>query len=66
MIPIHVPRLIDRRDDIPELVEHFLKLFSPIKGGRKTITEGAVRKLMQHDWPGNVRELKNIIERPSS
>ncbi len=63
VIPIHVPRLIDRRDDIPELVEHFLKLFSPIKGGRKTITEGAVRKLMQHDWPGNVRELKNIIER---
>jgi two-component system nitrogen regulation response regulator NtrX len=63
VIPIHVPRLIERRDDIPELVEHFLKLFSPLKGGKKTITEGAVKKLMQHDWPGNVRELKNIIER---
>ncbi len=63
VIPIYVPRLIDRRDDIPELVEHFLKLFSPLKGGRKTMTDGAVRKLMQHDWPGNVRELKNIVER---
>ena len=63
VIPIHVPRLIDRRDDIPELVDHFLKLFSPLKGGKKTMTEGAIKKLMQHDWPGNVRELKNIIER---
>ena len=63
VIPIHVPRLIDRRDDIPELVDHFLKLFLPLKGGKKTMTEGAIKKLMQHDWPGNVRELKNIIER---
>jgi two-component system nitrogen regulation response regulator NtrX len=63
VIPIHVPRLIDRRDDIPELVDYFLKLFSPLKGGKKTMTEGAIKKLMQHDWPGNVRELKNIIER---
>ena len=63
VIPLHVPRLIDRRDDIPELAEHFLKIFSPLKGGKKTITDGAIKKLMQHDWPGNVRELKNIIER---
>ncbi|HVN72712.1 MAG TPA: sigma-54 dependent transcriptional regulator [Desulfomonilia bacterium] len=63
VIPIYVPRLIDRRDDIPELVDYFLKLFSPLKGGKKTMTEGAIKKLMQHDWPGNVRELKNIIER---
>ncbi|MCU0575418.1 MAG: sigma-54 dependent transcriptional regulator [Desulfobacterota bacterium] len=63
VIPILVPRLIERRDDIPELVDHFLKLFSPMKGGKKNITEGAVKKFMQHDWPGNVRELKNIIER---
>jgi two-component system nitrogen regulation response regulator NtrX len=63
VIPINVPRLIDRRDDIPELVDHFLKLFSPLKGGKKNMTDSAVKKLMQHDWPGNVRELKNIIER---
>ena len=63
VIPLNVPRLIERREDIPELAEHFLKLFSPLKGGKKTITEGAIKKLTQHDWPGNVRELKNIIER---
>ncbi len=64
VIPIYVPRLIDRKEDIPGLVEHFLKLFSSLKGGKKkTITDGAIKKLMQHDWPGNVRELKNIIER---
>ena len=64
VIPIYVPRLVDRKEDIPELVEHFLKMYSSLKGGRKkTMTEGAIRKLMQHDWPGNVRELKNIVER---
>ncbi len=64
VIPIYVPRLVDRKEDIQELVEHFLMLYSPLKSGKKkTITEGAVKKLMQHEWPGNVRELKNIIER---
>ncbi len=64
VIPIYVPRLADRKDDIPELVEHFLKMYASLKGGKKkTMTEGAVKKLMQHDWPGNVRELKNIVER---
>ena len=64
VIPIYVPRLDDRKEDIPELVEHFLKMYSSLKGGKKkTMTEGAVKKLMQHDWPGNVRELKNIVER---
>jgi two-component system nitrogen regulation response regulator NtrX len=63
VIPLYVPRLVERRDDIPQLVEHFIRMFSPTKDRRKNITEGALRKLMQHDWPGNVRELKNIIER---
>ena len=64
VIPIYVPRLADRKEDIHELVEHFLKMYSSLKGGKKkTMTEGAVKKLMQHDWPGNVRELKNIVER---
>ena len=64
VIPIYVLRLADRKEDIPELVEHFLKMYSSLKGGKKkTMTEGAVKKLMQHDWPGNVRELKNIVER---
>ena len=64
VIPIYVPGLADRKDDIPELVEHFLKMYASLKGGKKkAMTEGAVKKLMQHDWPGNVRELKNIVER---
>ncbi|HDP25967.1 MAG TPA: sigma-54-dependent Fis family transcriptional regulator [Deltaproteobacteria bacterium] len=64
VIPIRVPRLIDRKEDIPELVEYFLKWYSSKKDGeQKAITEGAIKRLMQHDWPGNVRELKNIIER---
>ncbi|HPC47590.1 MAG TPA: sigma-54 dependent transcriptional regulator, partial [Deltaproteobacteria bacterium] len=63
VIPLYVPRLVERREDIPLLVDHFLRTFSPAKGRTKTITEGAIKKLMQHDWPGNVRELKNIIER---
>jgi len=64
VIPIVVPRLLERKEDIPELAEHFLKMYSTLKNGKKkTITEGALKKLMQHDWPGNVRELKNIIER---
>ncbi|HHO74808.1 MAG TPA: sigma-54-dependent Fis family transcriptional regulator [Deltaproteobacteria bacterium] len=64
VIPIHVPRLIERKEDIPGLAEYFLRMYSPLKGGvKKAIDDGALRKLMQHDWPGNVRELKNIIER---
>jgi two-component system, NtrC family, nitrogen regulation response regulator NtrX len=64
VIPIVVPRLVERKEDIPELAEHFLKLYTTLKNGKKkTITDGAVKKLMQHEWPGNVRELKNIIER---
>jgi len=64
VIPIHVPPLRQRKQDIPELAEHFLTDFSQNKGReKKTITDGALKKLLLHDWPGNVRELKNIIER---
>jgi DNA-binding NtrC family response regulator len=51
-----------RREDIPELVEHFLRQFS--KGGREivTVTPNVQPALMQFDWPGNVRELRNVIE----
>ena len=64
VIPIVVPPLRQRKEDIPELADHFLKLFAPLNNGKKkTITEGAIKRLSQHNWPGNVRELKNIIER---
>ncbi len=64
VIPLTVPPLRERKDDIPLLVRRFLKEFSLKEGVEdKEITEEALNRLMQHDWPGNVRELKNIIER---
>jgi DNA-binding NtrC family response regulator/predicted hydrocarbon binding protein len=64
VFPISVPPLRDRRDDIPLLMEWFLRRFS--SSYRKRITgfrERAVDALLAYDWPGNVRELENIIER---
>lgn len=64
VIPINVPSLRERRDDIPLLVEHFLENFAK-QYGRKTqkISKATLNILMNYDWPGNVRELKNTIER---
>jgi two-component system nitrogen regulation response regulator NtrX len=59
-----VPPLRERKEDIPFLVERFLKDFAAKEGQPlKTVSDGALQKLMGHDWPGNVRELKNIVER---
>jgi two-component system nitrogen regulation response regulator NtrX len=64
VIPLLVPPLRERKEDIPQLIEHFLTMYAVLNNGnKKIITEGAIKKLMQHDWPGNVRELKNILER---
>ncbi len=60
VIPIVIPPLRERRDDIPLLVEHFLDRFT---GGAKRVSEDAMEILSSYDWPGNVRELENIIER---
>ena len=63
VIPIHLPPLRERKEDIPPLVEHFLKKFSQLmKKEMKGLTPMAVQRLMLHEWPGNVRELENIIE----
>ncbi len=63
VIPIYLPPLRDRREDIPALVEHFLKkLDQQTKRGVKSLTAEAMRKLMLHDWPGNIRELQNVLE----
>ncbi|MGE0703113.1 MAG: sigma-54-dependent transcriptional regulator [Vicinamibacterales bacterium] len=64
VIPIVLPPLRDRREDIPLLAEHFLAKYSeqmekPISG----IAHGAMELLLKHDWPGNIRELENVIER---
>ena len=63
VIPIYVPPLRDRKDDIPVLVEHFLKIFNKQYKTNKRYSKGLLRMLYNYDWPGNVRQLKNIIER---
>ena len=64
VLPIHIPPLSERADDIPLLVEHFLfQLASKLNKDIKAITQKAFNKLCQHNWPGNVRELKNVVER---
>jgi two-component system response regulator GlrR len=63
VIPVELPLLKDRKDDIPPLVEHFIKKYSGLMGKKvKSIAPAAMQKLMLHDWPGNVRELENTIE----
>src|SRR5690348_3441367 len=61
VIPIHLPPLRDRRDDIPVLVKHFLEKFAP--GAPMQMSQAAMRALMAYHWPGNVRQLENAIER---
>ena len=63
VVPIHVPDLRDRLEDIPDLVADFLDQFCSKGLGRKELTEEAMQLLMQHSWPGNVRELRNMVER---
>ena len=64
VIPIHVPSLRDRRQDVPLLAEHFMAEFSREYGRRlKTFETAATGLLQQYRWPGNVRELRNVIER---
>ncbi len=64
VIPIHVPDLKDRKEDIPLLVNHFIQLICAEQGWKsKSISEEAIQALQQHDWPGNIRELRNVIER---
>jgi DNA-binding NtrC family response regulator len=64
VVPIHMPPLRARKDDVPALIEHFLAMTCARDERRvKRVAPGAVTLLMQHDWPGNVRELKNVVER---
>jgi two-component system nitrogen regulation response regulator NtrX len=64
VVPIHVPPLRERREDIPLLISHFItQLTGPGGLAPRAISEDAVVRLGQLDWPGNVRELRNTIER---
>jgi len=63
VVPIHLPPLRERKEDIPSLVEYFVKKFSQqMKKDVRRLTPKAMQKLMLHEWPGNVRELENTIE----
>jgi len=64
VIPIAIPPLRERKDDIPLLVEHFLQRFNERLGRElQGVSEPAMAALQGHDWPGNIRELENLMER---
>jgi two-component system nitrogen regulation response regulator NtrX len=64
VVPIHVPPLRERREDIPLLIGHFIgQLTGPAGLAPRGMGDDAVSRLQQLDWPGNVRELRNTIER---
>jgi transcriptional regulator with PAS, ATPase and Fis domain len=64
VIPIELPPLRERREDIPALVDHFVKKHAQRTGRRiERVDEGVRTALQQYEWPGNVRELENTIER---
>jgi DNA-binding NtrC family response regulator len=64
VVPINIPPLRERPEDIPFLAEHFVRKLARANASPvESITEDAIRKLLGYHWPGNVRELENVIER---
>ncbi|MEW6115981.1 MAG: sigma-54 dependent transcriptional regulator [Nitrospirota bacterium] len=64
VIPLIIPPLRERREDIPQLIAHLIELFAFENGMRpKELAPDVIALLQNHDWPGNIRELKNIVER---
>ncbi len=64
VVPVRVPSLSERRDDIPMLVSHFMKRLSAASGlAIREIGDDAMAVLQAHSWPGNVRQLRNVVER---
>jgi two-component system response regulator PilR (NtrC family) len=63
VIPLHVPPLRERHEDIPALIEHFVRRFSTRSGKAVSIGKEAMQALSERPWPGNVRELEHTIER---
>jgi DNA-binding NtrC family response regulator len=63
VLPINIPSLRERKEDVPYLAEHFVNKLTHDMGRECRITDTAIQKLLDYDWPGNVRELENVIER---
>ena len=65
VLPLHVPALRERMDDLPLLAENFLKRFAAKGQSPKRLAPDALQAMLKHRWPGNVRELRNVLERAS-
>ena len=63
VMPLYLPPLRERIEDIPDIARHLLAKISTMQGRKLTIQDGALRRLASHNWPGNVRELENCLER---
>ena len=63
VVPIMVPPLRERKEEIPELVDYFIKMFNEKYKLNRKVDASVLNKLIEYDWPGNIRELKNVIER---
>ncbi|NPV01059.1 MAG: sigma-54-dependent Fis family transcriptional regulator [Brevinematales bacterium] len=63
VIPIHLPPVRERKEDIPLLIQHFLKIFNERYQKKALFDSGTLKILMDYRWPGNVRELENVINR---
>jgi two-component system, NtrC family, response regulator HydG len=66
VVPLQVPPLRDRREDIPLLAQYFVDRYNKRSGWNRVLTESAVERLMTHDFPGNVRELENAVEQAAA
>ncbi|MHC5011714.1 MAG: sigma 54-interacting transcriptional regulator [Planctomycetota bacterium] len=63
VLTIRLPPLRQRKEDIPPLVEHFMRLHAPPGRGERSLAPGVLEKLQAYDWPGNIRELENEVKR---
>ncbi len=63
VVPLHVPALRERKDDIPVLIHHFLDIFNQRYNLNKSISPALISILIDYEWPGNIRQLENLVER---
>ncbi len=66
VVPLRIPPLRERREDVPLLAQHFLERYAERTGERRSLSPAALQKLVDYDWPGNVRELQNMIEQAAA